>query len=272
MYETVWYTRKIICRNGIEEKTKYPVRLEPGQRPKREAVRTGRSLDAAEKQLARILNNNFEAHADNHLGFEYNEDGYKKLMERAGKLADKYPEADERDRIFIAAQIEAANWARRVQREIGGAGSFCCVIVTSDMDGETGKPARIHHHIVIAGELREVAVRKWQKLGFVKELELYTVNMDFSALATYLMRQVRYIPNVKRYSPSRCLQQPIVEEPVRVTRFAESEMRPPAGCIVLARSNYVRGAAQYIRYYRPPERRKISRATVSGTKGAKRNE
>lgn len=266
MYETVWYTRKIICRNGIVERTKYPVRLEPGQRPKREAARTGRSLDAAEKQLARIINNNFEARKDNHLGFEYSEAGYKKLEERADKLREKYPGMEERDLLFLAAQIEASNWARRVQREIGGAEKFRCVIVTSDMDGETGEPARIHHHIVIAGDLREVAVRKWKKMGFVKELELYTVNMDFTALATYLMRQVRYIPNVKRYTPSRCLVQPVVEEPVRVTRFAESEMRPPAGCVVLARSPYVRGAAQYMRYYRPPERQKVSRATVSGKK------
>ncbi len=264
MYETVWYTRKIICRNGIEERTKYPVRLEPGQRPKRAAVRTGRSLDAAEKQCARLLNNNFTAHEDLHLGFEYSEAGLERLRERAGKLLEKFPDMAERDRIFLAAQIEASNWARRVQRELGGAEKFRCLTVTSDMDGETGAPARIHHHIVIAGELRDVAVRKWQRMGFVKELELYTVNMDFSALATYLMRQVRYIPNVKRYTPSRCLQQPVMEEPVRVTRFAESEMRPPAGCIVLARSNYVRGAAQYIRYYRPPERRRERPAADKG--------
>ncbi len=259
LFDTVWYTRKIICRNGIEERTKYPVRIDPGVRQKREAVRTGRSLDSAVKQLARLLNNNFGAHEDLHLGFEYSDAGLKRLEDRARKLREKYPEAEERDLIFMAAQTEASNWARRVQRELGGAKNFRCVIVTSDMNGETKEPVRIHHHIVIAGELREVAVKKWQKLGFVKEMELYTVNMDFSALATYLMEQVRYIPNAKRYTPSRCLQQPIVEEPVRVTRFAESEMRPPAGCLVLARSNYVRGAAQYIRYYRPPERRKTKK-------------
>ncbi len=266
LYDTVWYTRKIICRNGIEERTKYPVRLEPGQRPKRAAVRTGRSLDAAEKQVARLLNNNFEAHTDLHLGFEYSEAGLARVRERAARLLEKYPDMEERDRTFVAAQTEASNWARRVQRELGGADNFRCLIVTSDMNGETGEPVRIHHHVIIAGELRETAVKKWKRMGFVKELELYTVNKDFSALATYLMRQVRYIRNAKRYTPSRCLKPPIVEEPVLVTRYAESEMRPPAGCIVLARSNYVRGAAQYIRYYRPPERRKISRRAKGGNK------
>ena len=263
LFDTVWYTRKIICRNGIEERTKYPVRIEPGQKPKRAAARTGRSLDSAVRQLARLLNNNFEAHEDLHLGFEYSDAGLAKVEERARKLREEYPEAEERDLLFMAAQAEASNWARRVQRELGGAKNFRCVIVTANIDGETKEPVRIHHHIVIAGELRDVATRKWRKLGFVKELRLYTVNMDFTALATYLMEQVRYIPNAKRYTPSRCLQQPIVEEPARVTRFAESEMRPPAGCIVLARSNYVRGAAQYIRYYRPPERRKARKRKVA---------
>lgn len=265
LYDTVWYSRRIICRNGIEEKTKYPVRLEPGVSRKKAAVRTGRSLDAAEKQVARLLNNNFEAHTDLHLGFEYSEAGLAKVKERAARLAEKYPDMEERDRLFMAAQTEVSNWARRVQRELGGADKFRCLIVTSDMDGETGEPVRIHHHVIIAGELRDVAVRKWVKQGFVKELELYTVNKDFTALATYLMRQVRYIRNAKRYTPSRCLQQPIMEEPVLVTRYADSEMRPPAGCIVLARSNYVRGAAQYIRYYRPPERRREKKRKGTGS-------
>ena len=265
LLDTVWYSRRVICRNGIEEKTKYPVRLEPGTSRKKAAARTGRSLDAAERQVARLLNNNFAAHTDLHLGFEYSAEGLAKVKERAEKLLEKYPDMEERDRIYMAAQTEASNWARRVQRELGGASKFRCLIVTSDMNGETGEPVRIHHHVIIAGELREAAVKKWQKMGFVKELELYAVNKDFSALATYLMRQVRYIRNAKRYTPSRCLQQPIVEEPVLVTRYAESEMRPPAGCIVLARSNYVRGAAQYIRYYRPPERRREKKRKEAGS-------
>lgn len=254
----VWYRRKIVCRNGVEEVSKYPVAVSRRETASRTARRDGRSMDSAERTAARLLNNNFDAHRDLHLGLEYSGDGMKLLTERVEKLAREHPEAKRENLIVRAAKKEAENWVRRVQRALGKEIQFRYLLVTSDMDGETGEPVRIHHHVIVNAEAREACVKKWQRMGFVKEMELYTVNMDFTPLAAYLMKQVRYIPDEKRYTPSRNLVQPVIEEPVPVTRYIDSELKVPAGCIALHRNPYTRGAAQYLRYYRPPERRRES--------------
>lgn len=243
-----WYTKKWIMRNGIEERTKYPVRSEytKGVRAKRAANNAARKADSSERQVARYLNENFDEKYDMHSALEYDEKEMAALLKRAEKI-----EAEtEADRIFIAAQQNFVNFVRRVQRELKGSGTeFFYIAVTSDMNGKTGEMVRIHHHLVCNREAKEAVEKKWR--GFVLEKELYSIHGDFTPLAEYLIQQVRAVEGTKRYVPSRNLRQPMSTEPMLITRYAESEMRVPKGCIELYRSPYIRGSSQYLRYRRP---------------------
>lgn len=276
--ETVWYIRKITCRNGVEERTKYPVRSDriTGRQAKREAKKAALRNDNAERQLARLLNNNFAAQMDVHLVLEYTDDQLHGLAEKTEMALRARTEAHEsnsahesditresnparedaedRDELFREGQRDLARFVRRVRRECRKQGvELRYVGATSDMDGETGEAVRLHQHFVCNREAAEICRAKWR--GFVWEDRLYEVNGDFSALAAYLVKQVRPVEGTQRYVPSRNLEQPDVSEPVPLVgaaaKNAESEMRLPKGCILLYRSTYVRGACQYIRYLRP---------------------
>lgn len=252
-----WYTRTYKSRNGVVEKTKYPVCLSGKganrQERRRAAKKASRAGDNAERQAARLLNNNFLGEGALHLVMTYSETGYQKLLTRAERLqAEDLPE---RDRIFRAAQKELENFVRRVQYDLKG---FKYFAVTSDVDGETGDMVRVHHHVVIERESLRACKKKWEKLGLVFEKELYSINGDMTPLASYLIKQVRYIPDNKRYTHSRNLEAPEVTEPLAVTRYGENEISIPAGALLLYRSPYSRGTSQYVRYLSPAGRKQLS--------------
>lgn len=248
----IWLTRKYICKNGIVEKTKFPARVPAGttkRERKKEIARASRASDNAERELARWLNNNFSAVEDMHLLLTYSEQGYERLQARAAQLMAAGIRS-EADALFMAAQKELENFVRRVRYDVGDV-ELRYIGITSDMDGDTGKPVRLHHHVIINRAALKVCMAKWARMGFAMEEELHHVNGDFTALAQYLIRQVRYIPNAKRYTLSRNLTPPTVSAPVEVVRYAESEMRVPRGCTLLYRAPYTRGASQYVRYFDP---------------------
>lgn len=241
-----WFTRKIICRNGIEERTKFCVRSSStGSRLDRTVKKASRASDNAERQCARMLNNNFSTD-DYHIVLEYTDEMLAILLERALKSGIMSIE----DALWLEAKKEFENWVRRVQRKLKGMAEFRYLGITSDLNGETMEPARLHHHVVINKEALDACKGKWR--GFVLDDELYTVYNDFSALASYLIRQVRYIKDQKRYVPSRNLEPPKMTKPMELTRYGDCEMKIPKGCIKLYRSEYTKGANQYIRYWRPP--------------------
>lgn len=242
-----WFIKKTICRNGIEERTKYPVRSNytKGVRAERAARKAYSRSDNAERQCARLLNNNFKARADAHLVLEYTDE----MLMALGEKAKDIPTERGEDALFIAAQKELANFIRRVKRACQKEDVEILLLgITSDMDGKTGKPVRLHHHVVVSGAGAEACRKKWR--GFALEQELYSVHGDFSPLAEYLIRQVRAVEGTKRYTHTRNLEEPFSEPPRLVTRYGDSEMRVPKGCIELYRSCYTRGATQYIRYLR----------------------
>lgn len=247
----MWLMRKFVCKNGVVERTKYPARIPAGstkRERKKEIARASRAADNAERELARWLNNNFDPQEDIHLALTYSEGGYERLQLRADKL--RAEGTSQEYALIMAAQRELENFVRRVQYEIGSA-VLQYVAVTADLDGETGERVRVHHHIVVNKAALDACRKKWRRLGFVLEEELYQINGDFTALAHYLINQVRYIPNAKRYTLSRNLTPPVVSAPVEVTRYAEAEITIPAGCLLLHRSPYTRGASQYVRYIDP---------------------
>ena len=261
--ETVWYIKKHICRNGVEERTKYPVRSDgTGNRrnAKRAAARGARRNDSAERQVARLLNNNFAAGTDVHIVLEYDDGELGKISEKAERAmcagADdvRVQERELRDALFCEGQSDLENYIRRVRRACAKSKiELRYLAVTSDMDGKTGEDARLHHHLIVNAEAAGICREKWR--GTAWEAELYNVNGDLSALAEYLIRQARSVPGTQRYKPSRTLEQPITTEPIplvgNAAKYAENEMALPKGCRLLYRSTYVRGACQYIRYFRP---------------------
>lgn len=264
--ETTWYIKTHICRNGVEERTKYPVRSDhtrSGRQKKRDAGRAARRADNAERQYARLANNNFSAGEDVHIVLEYTDRELGRLTEKAeaatrARTDDAGTCADFdtllRDELFSLGQKDLQNFIRRVRRELAKTGAELRYLgATSDMDGETGEPARLHHHFVCNAAAVEACRKKWR--GTAWDAELYNVNGDLSALASYIIRQVRPVEGTQRYVPSRNLIPPETSEPVplvgNAAKYAENEMNLPKGCILLYRSTYVRGATQYIRYLRP---------------------
>lgn len=256
-----WYIKKYISRNGVEERTKFPVRSEytSGRKMERDARRALSRSDNAERQVARLLNNNFDAGRDLHVSLTYTDAMLDKLVSKTREDAGREPETL-RNEIYALAQAELGNFIRRMKRELKKTGvQVKYLAITSDMDPDSGEPARIHHHFVASAEAAEAIRKKWR--GGIDSIELYNVNGDLSALASYLIRQVRSeaVAGSKRYVPSRNLEQPYSEPPIRLVgnaaKYAENEMRLPRGCKLLYRSNYVRGAVQYIRYLRPDKTR-----------------
>lgn len=124
------------------------------------------------------------------------------------------------------------------------------IAVTSDMDPETGELVRIHHHVVINAQAAEALKEKWS-YGLVNLEHLYRQD-DYTPLAAYLLGQVRHGDNRKKYSCTRNMVQPKVEEMV-LEEAPNSELRVQPGAKVLDRTPYREGmVSQYVRYKRKP--------------------
>ena len=142
---------------------------------------------------------------------------------------------------------------RRVKRELDKLGlPLRYAAVTSDMDGDTGETVRVHHHLVVDRAVRDVFVEKWAGLGGVDWKPL-SPQMDYTPLASYLIRQVRRVPDHKKYISSRNL---VRVQPKDRIAMSEAEVRVPKGGVLLFREAYHPGLSQYIRYILPESRRK----------------
>ena len=244
MGEGYWVIRSY--RAGvIGEKIKYWV---PGVKPtaserrmKSDIKQQERNEANAEKRAARILNENFWD-KDIFLTFNYGEAGMKKLLAKIDKNSETFE-----DDLYLAAHHQIRLWRDRTYKACKAAGiEFKYFITTSDMDGETGECSRVHHHIVINGEALKIALSKWTMGGAHHEF-LYD-EMDRTALAVYMLRQVRRLPDEKKYIPSRNL---VIPQPKdRIAKNA-AELNVPKGGQLLYRAEYKPGAPQYIRYILP---------------------
>lgn len=242
-----WYTQKWMARNGVEERTKFFVRTDKPKstRAKKAAKKAAKRTDTAERQIARYLNENFTEKEDLHIVLEYDSEELAAIEAKALVTEG----ASELDRLYIAAQQNFVNFVRRVQRELKKTETeFRYIAVTADIDGKTGEAVRIHHHLVYNKEAKDAVEKKWR--GFCLQRELYAIHGDFTPLAEYLVRQTRSVEGTQRYVPSRNLRLPYHTEPKPVSRYGDSEMHVPKGCVELYRSQFVRGASQYLRYRR----------------------
>ena len=72
--------------------------------------------------------------------------------------------------------------------------------------------------------------------------------MDYLGLAHYLLVQVRYVPDEKKYCPSRNLTLP---QPKDRAALSGAELSVPRGGQLLFRAGWAPGMPQYIRYILP---------------------
>ena len=118
------------------------------------------------------------------------------------------------------AEREISNYLRRVQyaRKKAGLPPLKYMLVTaSSVSKETGKPVRIHHHIIMNGGLdRDTVENLWRKrkrkgqkqgdrIGFCNADRLQADNNGIAALCSYLAKQSG---GKKRWSSSHNLQRP----------------------------------------------------------------
>lgn len=242
MAEGYWVIRSY--RAGmIGEKIKYWV---PGKKPgkserrmKSDIKQQQRNEASAVKRMARIIHANF-ARGFLLMTLNYSDTGLAKVA--AGLDGEDYE-----NKLYHAAHHQVRLWRDRVRKACQAAGvEMKCVIVTSDMDGKTGEYVRVHHHVIINQEALGIAMAKW-KLGGTHHKEL-SRDIDQSALAAYLLDQVRRLPDEKKYIASRNLEIPQPKD--RIAKN-EAELKVPKGGQLLHRAEYSPGAPQYIRFIVP---------------------
>ena len=262
MQEGYWVVRTYEA-GAVGEKTKFFVR---GSRPTgklrrkdKDAVKKQEQNEySAQKALARLINANF-TEGDLLMGLDYSEEGMAKILDWArenGLNVDSEDAAEQMDAIWEAASHELDNALRRVKRRLKKQGvELKAVYATSDMDGETGETVRVHHHLVVNAGTQEAFLDAWEKCGMggVAWTHLWKDQDDRTPIAEYIIRQVRRIPDAKKYRSTRNLLRP---QPKDRVALSDAELRVPAGGKLLFRQEFKPGRPQYIRYTLPPKKQK----------------
>lgn len=256
---------------AIGEKTKFFV---PGKRPdgkmsrrQKNAVRKAEQNEySAQKALARLINANFKT-GDLLMGLDYNDIGMARILHWARKNdlpIDSENETEKQNAIWEAASHELDIALRRVKRKLEKNGcELKAIYCTSDMDGDTGEIVRVHHHLVVNAEAKDAFVDAWEKygLGSVDWEYLWPDQLDRTPIAEYLIRQVRRIPDVKKFRSTRNLSRPKARDRVVYT---DNELQVPKGGklifrqeqeqkLVFSRAGMNR-QSQYIRYILPEKK------------------
>lgn len=259
MKEGYWVVRTYEA-GAIGEKTKFWVQgTRPSSRSKRkeraEIKKQEQNEYSAQKQLARLINANF-TQGDLLLGLDYSPAGMARLEKyiaehpfRTDGCED--PEAEQMEQIRQAAEREMRLALRRVKRELAKEGvALRYIAITSDMDGDTGEAVRVHHHLIVPAEAKAAFVEKWKDLGSVNWSPM-SAQADYTPIAEYFIRQVRRVPDAKKYISSRNLVRP---QPKDRVVLSDAEVRVPKGGQLLHRNEFKPGRPQYIRYVLPEDR------------------
>ena len=186
------------CKNGVVEKTRYHVGDNARPRGRKTGVTTPRqqeqNFNTAVRRLARLLNCNCTADKGLLVTLRFADEGIDKLRETAG---------DDPDKLRDAAEHQAMLWLRRLRRKDKGVIPFY-TLSASDMDGDTGELVRLHVHICMEtdGSLSWDALRDAWTLGSVNIRSLRGQD-DYSPIAYYMLKQVRRVPDRKKYKVSR---------------------------------------------------------------------
>lgn len=270
MKEGYWVTRTYEA-GEIGEKIKFFV---PGTRPtgklkrrEKDAIRKqAQNTRNCTKELARLIHANFKA-GDYFMGLDYSEKGLEKIKawgRKNGLPIDSLNEGERMDAIREAAEHEMVLALRRCKDRMKKLGiELKAIYITSDMDGVTGETVRVHHHMIINREARDAMMQAWEGMGRVDFEKLKKGQQDRTQLAEYMIRQVRRIPDAKKYRSTRNLTHPKPKDRVALT---DAELRVPKDCELMFRQEYRPGQAQYIRYVKP-EKKKGGRNAGKKTDG-----
>lgn len=250
MADGYWCTRTYQA-GPVGEKIRFWV---PGKRPEgRGAIKKDRRLKKAAqhtadaiKSLARDLNENFRE-GDLLIGLDYSD---RALQDLRDKIPGFYvmTEEEQLEAEWLAARHELQLFVLRLQRHAkkqgiqvryGGA-------VTSDLDEATGETVRVHHHVVVNRECRELLLSCWGKGGV--DYEPLSAQPDYTPIAAYLLQQVRHVEDAKTYTSSRNLRRP---EPRDKISRGDTVLRAPRGALLLDAGRNVPGQVQYVRYVIP---------------------
>ena len=260
MKEGYWVVRTYEA-GAVGEKTKFFV---PGKRPdgktrrkEKAAIRKQEQNEySAIKALARLINANFTA-GELLMGLDYSPEGMEQILtwgRENGLAVDAADETERIDAIWEAADHALENALRRVKRRLKKQGiELKACYITSDMDGDTEKPVRVHHHLVVNKEAKEAFLSAWEEYGMggVSWTPLSADQKDRTAIAEYFIRQVRRIPDAKKYRSTRNLERPKAKDRVVLS---DAELRVPKGGELLFRQEFRPGHPQYIRYLRPEKK------------------
>lgn len=195
------------------------------------------------RTMSRLLNNNFSVNKDCMLLLTYNEIVLQKIVGRG-----KIPENNEQLLYdFIRRDVE--NYIRRCRCTCRKKGiPFRYIFVISDLDGDSFNSTRIHIHMVINAEARDVCLTLWHNgNGFGRTL--YSRHHgDMTDLARYLLCQVRHQDAKNRYHVSRGLNKPVpVDRPVDSAKATPVKL---AGYAPIASYESTPGRPQTAKYYK----------------------
>lgn len=270
-----YFVIRTIEAGDVGEKTKFFV---PGKKPEngklsrrqKNAVKKQEQNEyASQKRLAREINANFKA-GDLFLGLDYSDEGLQRILQWGrthGLSVDSENPEERQNAIWEAAAHELDNALRRVKRRLEKQGTeLKAVYCTADMDGDTGELVRVHHHLIVQAGTADAFVSAWEKygLGSVTWSALWANQIDRTPIAEYIIRQVRRIPDAKKYRSTRNL-----VHPVPTTRIVstDNELLVPRGGRLIYRQEYRNNAggrddyrnyqSQYIRYITPKALRRM---------------
>lgn len=267
-----YFVIRTYVAGDIGEKTKFFV---PGKKPvngnlsrrQRNAIKKQEQNEhSAVKNLARGFNHNFTA-GDLLMGLDYSDSGLERVIKwgRANGLpVDSEDEEERRNAIWEAASHELEIALKRVKRRLKKQGielkAYYC---TSDMDGKTKEPVRVHHHLVVNAGTQQAFVDAWQKygLGGVEWETLWDNQIDRTPIAQYIIDQVRRIPDAKKYRHTKNIVLPAPKNRIVVT---DNELLVPRGGKLIYRQEYKNNAdvSEYYRNYQPQYIRYITPAAL----------
>lgn len=270
-----YFVIRTYVAGDIGEKTKFFV---PGKKPadgklsrrQRNAIKKQEQNEySAVKNMARGLNANFVA-GDLLMGLDYNDAGLERIIawgKAHGLPVDSEDEAERRDAIWEAASHELEIALRRVKRRLDKQGlELKAYYSTSDMDGKTKEPVRVHHHLVVNAGTQQAFLDAWEKygLGGVSWTPLRENQIDRTPIAEYIMEQVRRIPEAKKFRHTKNIVRPVPKNKIVDT---DNELQVPRGGKLIFRQecenradimeNYRNYQSQYIRYITPKALRRL---------------
>lgn len=246
---------------SLGEKTKFWV---PGKRPdknltrkQRDAIRKQSQNEySAVKRLARDLHENYSGE-DIFFSLDYAEAGMKKLEKWAIKKGvdlSRLSEEERRNVIWEAADHELDLCLRRAQNRAKSRGiELKAHLTTSDLKYDRKRQmyiqVRVHHHLVINREALDCFKEAWGDLGGTDVEYLDQYGEDLTELASYIIGQVRRIPDAKKYRSTRNIVHP---QPKDRIVSSDAELQVPRGGKLLFRREFSRcEQPQYIRYVLP---------------------